>query len=152
MSTHAFKIGNKIRLKKLKKEGIILSFHDDDVLVDVGGWKMKCRPDDLELIPESKWTKKRDELVPKFSPPSLQKGETVAESIDLHGLTVAEALPRVQKLIDRGIVAQLERVSILHGVGTGALLNAIHKYLRSQTVVAKFLLDENNPGVTWVYF
>lgn len=152
MSEKKFKVGDRVHLKKLGKEGLILEFQADGVFVDVGGWKMKCLEKDLSPPNVSKWSKKRDQLVPKYAPPALAKGEKVQETVDLHGLTVSEALPLVQKLIDRAIIAGLERVSILHGVGTGTLLQAIHKYLASQSVVGKFMLDENNPGVTWVYF
>ncbi len=147
-----FKPGDKVRLKRTGKEAVVVSLHGDEILVDAGGWKLKCKEKDIEAALESKWQKKRDSLVPKFSPPKLDDGERASENIDLHGLRVDEALPLVQKLVDRAIIADYERVSILHGVGTGALLQAIHKYLKSQSVVSHFHLDENNPGVTWIYF
>ena len=147
-----FKSGDKVRMKRTGKEGVVVSLHDDGILVDAGGWKIKCKEKDIEAAIDSKWQKKKDAMTPKYSAPKLEEGEHASENIDLHGLKVHEALPIVQKLIDRAIVADYERVSILHGVGTGALLQAIHKYLKSQSVVSHFHLDDNNPGVTWVYF
>lgn len=139
-------------MKRTGKEAVVVSLLKDGLLIDAGGWKLHCKEKDVEAAIDSKWQKKHDRLTPKFSPPKLEEGEKASENIDLHGLKVHEALPLVQKLIDRALIADYERVSVLHGVGTGALLQAIHKYLKTQSVVSHFHLDENNPGVTWIYF
>jgi DNA mismatch repair protein MutS2 len=93
----------------------------------------------------------------KVSPkhhPALKpvKDKRRLESIDLHGLTVVEALSAVEKRVNDAILADLDRLEIVHGVGTGALLKAVHQYLSGLSVVEKFRLDDLNPGVTYVYF
>ena len=52
------------------------------------------------------------------------------DSIDLHGLTVDDARNRVAGYISRAILAGLERVEIIHGIGTGRLKAAVTKDLQ----------------------
>jgi DNA mismatch repair protein MutS2 len=63
----------------------------------------------------------------------LPKGEAQEPPSQLNviGLTVEDALPKVDKFIDQAIVYGLEKVMIVHGIGSGRLRNAIGKYLNS---------------------
>jgi DNA mismatch repair protein MutS2 len=72
--------------------------------------------------------------------------------IDLHGLVVEEALARVVEEIDRSLLRGADRVEVVHGKGSGRIRDALHRQLGSLPVVARFNLDPDNPGVTWVHF
>jgi DNA mismatch repair protein MutS2 len=76
----------------------------------------------------------------------------VAPTIDLHGLTVEEALARVVEAIDTALQRGADRLEVVHGKGSGRIRQALHRQLEKLTVVASFTLDPRNPGVTWVYF
>jgi DNA mismatch repair protein MutS2 len=45
-------------------------------------------------------------------------------------LTVEEALPVVDKFIDQALLHGLEKVQVIHGIGSGRLRTAIGNYLR----------------------
>jgi DNA mismatch repair protein MutS2 len=49
--------------------------------------------------------------------------------LNIIGLTVEDALPKVDKFIDQALVHGLEKVVIIHGMGSGRLRNAVGKYL-----------------------
>ncbi|MDI3316042.1 MAG: endonuclease MutS2 [Bacillota bacterium] len=82
-----------------------------------------------------------------------RKAESVRSEIDLRGLTVDEALERVDKYLDDALLAGLERVRIIHGKGTGALRQAVGEHLRASPWVAELSLappEEGGAGVTVV--
>ena len=74
------------------------------------------------------------------------------DRIDLHGLTVDDALARVVEAIDLALRRDTDRLEIVHGKGSGRIRRALHRCLASMPVVAAFRLDQGNAGVTWVYF
>jgi DNA mismatch repair protein MutS2 len=78
---------------------------------------------------------------------------TVPDEIDLHGLTVDEALLRVEKFLRRSFKARLFRVWIIHGKGTGILRASVKDYLRGHPLVLHCTAADGNrggPGATQV--
>jgi DNA mismatch repair protein MutS2 len=55
----------------------------------------------------------------------LDRIRTVASSLDLRGARVDEALELLDRYLDDASLANLDRVTIVHGVGTGALRDAV---------------------------
>ncbi len=51
------------------------------------------------------------------------------DEIDLHGLTVDEAIPRIEEFLYAAYKARLTRVWIVHGKGTGTLKQEVHTLL-----------------------
>jgi DNA mismatch repair protein MutS2 len=72
--------------------------------------------------------------------------------VDLHGLVVEDALARVVDEIDRSLLRGADRVEVVHGKGSGRVREALHRQLGTLPVVARFHLDPDNPGVTWIHF
>jgi len=72
-------------------------------------------------------------------------------SLDLHGLTVDEARNRVAAYISRALLAGLDQVEIIHGIGTGRLKKAITADLKSISAVRRVAPHPGNPGVLVVY-
>jgi DNA mismatch repair protein MutS2 len=73
-------------------------------------------------------------------------------TVDLHGLTVEDALARVVEAIDAALRRGADRLEVVHGRGSGRIRDALHRHLTTMTVVASFRLDPRNPGVTWISF
>ena len=65
------------------------------------------------------------------------------ERCDLRGLRVEEALERVAAALDRALGAGRARVTFLHGLGSGALRDAVRRHLRECSFVSGF---EPGPG------
>jgi len=70
--------------------------------------------------------------------------------IDLHGLTVDEALARVERGLDTALLADLAEIRIIHGRSGGRIRAAVHRWLRGVGSVRAFRLDPRNAGVTIV--
>lgn len=73
------------------------------------------------------------------------------ERLDLHGLTVNDALLALETQINRAVIAKLTRIEVLHGIGSGKIKQAVHDYLKSCKIVEHYKQHEFNPGVTLVY-
>ena len=85
----------------------------------------------------------------------VSKSATISTEVNLIGMTVDEALPVMEKYLDDAYLAHLPSVRVVHGRGTGALKNAVHKRLRQLKYVKEFRLGqfgEGDSGVTVVTF
>ena len=77
----------------------------------------------------------------------------VPDEIDLHGLTVEEAIPRVDTFLNKAYRARLPRVWVIHGKGTGTLRSEIRSYLSKHPVVSRCStadVHRGGPGCTQV--
>ena len=142
----------KVKVISLGLEGTVIE------QLKTGEYKIVCgsmtltRPaKDLELLPKDKW-KKYSKSASKKNYQADTLEEKPVQTIDLHGMRVLEALAHIETFLDKAMMADCGRVEIIHGVGTGALMQAVHEFLKKQSYVTRFHLDENNTGTTWVYF
>jgi len=77
----------------------------------------------------------------------------VSPEIDIRGMTFDEAMPVLDKYLDDAYLAHLERVTIIHGKGTGALREKVGKFLKGHPRVKSQRLgawNEGGDGVTIV--
>ena len=70
--------------------------------------------------------------------------------LNVIGKTVLDAIPEVEAFLDAAVLANLEEVRIVHGMGTGKLRAGIHEYLRKAKNVAEFRLGRYGEGETGV--
>ena len=76
-----------------------------------------------------------------------------SNQIDLRGKKVEEALLETERLLDIALISGISTIYILHGKGTGALMNAIHKFLSKQTFLLNYKFaneDQGGTGITVV--
>ena len=62
------------------------------------------------------------------------------------GLRVDEGLAELERFIDRAGVNGLSIVTIIHGLGTGALKAAVTEYLKNHPLIAAFRPGEPAEG------
>jgi DNA mismatch repair protein MutS2 len=74
----------------------------------------------------------------------------VSAEVDLHGLTVGDALERVQQALNEALLADFDELRLIHGRGGGRIRAALHRRLRETLSVRSFRLDPRNEGVTIV--
>jgi DNA mismatch repair protein MutS2 len=70
--------------------------------------------------------------------------------LDLRGQTVEEALLEVDRFLDNAVLCGLERMTIIHGKGTGVLRAAVHSHLKGHRQVKGFRLGVYGEGETGV--
>ncbi len=77
----------------------------------------------------------RDRTSPGFYTNSGRWMKRTTDEIDLHRLTVEEAVPLVDKFLHESFKTGLYRVWIIHGKGTGALRSAVRHHLAKHPLV-----------------
>jgi DNA mismatch repair protein MutS2 len=65
----------------------------------------------------------------------LERARTVASSLDLRGAKVVEALEVLDRYLDDASLAGLDQATIIHGLGTGALRDAVRDYASGHPLV-----------------
>ena len=74
------------------------------------------------------------------------RAATASTRLNIIGMTVAEAIPVVDKFLSDAIVAHISRVTIVHGMGTFALRNGIREHLKHLRIVKDFQEAGENEG------
>ena len=153
ISKEQIKPGLTVFVSNLNSNGVILSniSKNNTVQVQVGAMKMNV---DIKLLQEEKSSSKQKNLSYVSTNKSISKSQSVSSELNILGLTVDEAIPIIDKYLDDCFIAKLSPVRIVHGKGTGALRNGVHKFLRSNKLVDSFRLGsfgEGEMGVTIVY-
>jgi DNA mismatch repair protein MutS2 len=147
-------IGADVVIRTLgNKRGVVLEAgRGGQYRLRVEGVTVWCREADLAAAPAGK-QKKHGAAKRRETHGTVPSEETAPPGrVDLHGLSVEEAIARVIDEIDRALLRGANRVEVVHGKGSGRIRDALHRHLAALPVVAAFDLDRRNPGVTWVYF
>jgi DNA mismatch repair protein MutS2 len=113
------------------------------VSVQVGDAKLEL-PADRIAAASREATKRPQSRVAVQTVPREAAGGT--SRCDLRGLRVDEALDRVASALDDAATSGIQRLVIVHGLGTGALRKAIHHYLRDSPYVTRFEAADPREG------
>ncbi len=148
----ALRGGDRVFVKALGAVGEVLSVHEKkkEAEVLVGSIRLNVKEKDLRAVSGSPRGRpvERVRIVHKTEPILAVKTE-----INLLGMTVPEAIREVDAFIDRAVLAGLEEVKIIHGIGTGKLKEGIRRHLREMPNVQEFrtgAYGEGEAGVTIV--
>lgn len=68
----------------------------------------------------------------------LSRANHAPTRLNIIGMTVAEAIPVVEKFISDALVAHMSQVTIVHGMGTFALRNGVREHLKHMKDVKSF--------------
>ena len=143
-STDQLKIGDRVRIESLRSEGFVSKIEAEDrveVMTEKG--KVKASLSDIAKISGEKEGK---ETPPKTAWTTEGVHQAPLTSLNVIGLTVEDALPVVDRFIDQALLHGLEKVQIIHGVGSGRLRDGISKFLRHHQGVKTFGLAEGIKG------
>jgi DNA mismatch repair protein MutS2 len=145
LTVSGYREGEIVHVKPLRKDGTVCEvLGGKRYRVAVGSMVLACSADDL-TTPNGRPAERTSAPVnlPKVSPPP--------ESIDLHGLTVDEAIRKLSAWLDRATLAGLSHVKVIHGLGSGRVQRAVHEQLAAMPTIRHFKINEWNPGETDVY-
>jgi DNA mismatch repair protein MutS2 len=85
----------------------------------------------------------------------LERARTVATSLDLRGARVGEALDVLDRYLDDASLAGLPQATIIHGLGTGAIRDAVRDHASAHPLVKSWRAGgqgEGGDGATIVSF
>jgi DNA mismatch repair protein MutS2 len=143
-------VGERVRIEGLRSTGILTHLEKPLNRAEVVTDKAKVKAPLSEIVPVTEKEEKEEVLVQRGRPlgrPFL-KGDVEEPSSQLNviGLTVEDALPKVDKFLDQALLHGLEKVHIIHGVGSGRLRSAIGQYLAEHRGVKSFSPGEALKG------
>ena len=148
-----FKIGDTVYIISMDSTGTVLSLPNSkkEIAVQVGILHMNLPITDCEITEAPSEEKPKGTKNKKHM--NLERALSIKSEINVIGLTVDEAVSRIDKYLDDALLSNLNQVRIIHGKGTGALRKGIHDYLKRQKHVATYRngeFGEGDMGVTIV--
>jgi DNA mismatch repair protein MutS2 len=125
------------------------------LLVDVHGRALLLRDVDVEAVKSRlKPAPTRKDAAQQSQAARSQQwhaARTLAvRELDLHGLTVEEALARVEQALNDALLADHSELRVIHGRSGGRIRSALHRLLKEIAAVKGFRVDPRNEGVTIV--
>jgi DNA mismatch repair protein MutS2 len=145
----SFDLGDRVQVASLAEVGRLVTLEADRAVVELGGVRMTVSPAVLRIAPEEPEKGVRSGRKGEWRAPSL----TVSSEVDLRGLRVDEIEPALVPALDAAIQADLPRLRVIHGKGTGALRERVRQLLAGDARVPSFRLGtyrEGGIGVTVV--
>ena len=76
----------------------------------------------------------------------LERARSVASSLDLRGARVDEALEALDRYLDDAGLAGLDKVLIIHGMGTGAVRDAVRAAANAHPLVKSMRPGQRGEG------
>lgn len=133
-------VGDEVKVLSYGQRGTLLEkVSNTEWVVQMGILKMKISDSDLEYIKPEKEPVLRTAGV-------KNRNSHVKLELDLRGERYEDAIVRTEKYIDDALLSNYGRVSIIHGVGTGALRQGIQSYLKKHKRVKSFRFGEAGEG------
>ena len=152
----ALKLGEKVLLPSLKKEGLITSIGEEDVEVQIGSLRLRARLNEIQRKGQDDSTAdaKADTPQPERGPArSVGLAPSPGMEIDLRGQRAEEAIDLLEDYLDKAFLAGMPFVRIIHGKGTGKLRSEVRRTLHGHPHILSFdegQEKEGGAGVTVV--
>ena len=150
-----FKVGTHVRVLSMNLIGTVTAppSPKGEITVQMGSLSTKTKINNLEILVGYK-DPEEAKKAPKGAGGSgrikMSKAASISHEINLLGLTVDEAVAKLDKYLDDAYISRIPQVRIVHGKGTGALRNGVTAYLRGVPYIKSFRLGEIGEGDTGV--
>jgi DNA mismatch repair protein MutS2 len=147
---HDWRLGERARSRTGGWEGRISALErgGERATLEAGGMRVTVDVSDLEVAAPvsagrgtggSDWDSGTSSL-------GIDRARSVASSLDLRGARVEEALEALGRYLDDASLAGLDKVLIIHGMGTGALRDAVRAEAGSHPLVKSVRAGERGEG------
>jgi DNA mismatch repair protein MutS2 len=168
IAPHTWSLGERARSRSGGWEGRIAAIEKGGsrATLEAGGMRVSVSVDDLEPavgnasagaaggLPDlaagqagvGRGSPPRPDAGSGISSLMLARARTVPSSLDLRGARVDEALDAFGRYLDDASLAGLEQVLIIHGLGTGALRDAVRAEAATHPMVKGFRAGERGEG------
>jgi DNA mismatch repair protein MutS2 len=148
-----WRLGERARSRSGGWEGRIAALERGGrrATLEAGGMRVTVDVDDLVLavggdVPPGRATSGTASPNTNESALRLERARHVASSLDLRGARVDEALDALTRYLDDAGLAGLNKVLIIHGMGTGALRDAVRTEAAGHPLVRSLRPGERGEG------
>lgn len=152
-----YKEGDTVYVLSLNLKGKVASIPNPkgDLSVLIGSMRTQVNIKDIEPAEADEMEESKKKNNTGSGKIGASKAMTIKPELNLIGKRVDEALPELDKYLDDAYLSHLNKVTIIHGRGTGALRDAVHSHLKKTKYVSSFRVGEfgeGDRGVTIVEF
>jgi DNA mismatch repair protein MutS2 len=136
-------VGDAVRIQGFSEPGVVLEIQGKTATVQMGSLKLKMQVKDLERVGRGGSGTRSGGQSARVG---REKARQMNTECDLRGLTQADALAVLDKVLDDASLADVPWVRIIHGKGTGTLRRAVADALRRDRRVVRYRLGERGEG------
>ncbi len=148
------RLGDKVRVRTLKMEGVVSALGEMDAEVQLGNLRVRARLDDLErpgIFAEETPAPPPVNAAAREKPAAMAGGASAMRAspgmeLDLRGMRAEDALEALDRYLENAYLAGLPFVRIIHGKGTGRLRQVIRDALRQSQHVKSYESGMDNEG------
>jgi DNA mismatch repair protein MutS2 len=137
-------VGTRVRVKTLGIAGEVLALHGSaEAEVAIAGKRLRVARTELVALQgaRSSWPNPGGAVALADLPARSAPAE-----INLVGLTVEEALPKLDKLLDDAFISDRREIRVIHGFGEGKLRRAVAQMLEGHPHVSSWRMGQANEG------
>ncbi|MDQ3800595.1 MAG: Smr/MutS family protein, partial [Acidobacteriota bacterium] len=150
--------GMRVLLKTFGSIGTIEKIDGETAEVLVGSMRLREKVSNLQALADDgggsgriAGEKKKEgklEKLQKQSSETLLRLDTENMNAELNiiGKTTAEVDDLIDPFLDDAYLNGFQRVRVIHGIGTGALKSAVHRYLKGHPHVSRYTLAPREQG------
>jgi DNA mismatch repair protein MutS2 len=135
-------VGERVLVTTLGAEGIVRDASGKTIEVEIRGKRMR--------VPQSALRRAAAGAAPRGQARDERRATThapvAATEIVLIGVTVDDALDRLEKFLDTALLGDERRLRVVHGHGTGKLRDAVRAFFRQHPLVARVAPAPDNEG------
>jgi DNA mismatch repair protein MutS2 len=150
----AIRLGSKVRVHSLDKEGVVRSLGEEKAEVQIGMLRVRAKLSELVLVGSGESETAGLEAATKVQRPTHRQAQGRHSSphpspgveLDLRGQRADDALDMLQNYLERAYLARLPWVRIIHGKGTGKLRKVVREALQRYPQVTSFEAGKHNEG------
>jgi DNA mismatch repair protein MutS2 len=151
------RLGDKVRVRSIKMDGVITAMSDSDYEVQVGNLRVRARSNDIQRAGEpepaaveesAKTTLARANAPAKGTKPAAAATyyPSPGMELDVRGQRVEDALEALDRYLESAFLAGLPFVRIIHGKGTGRLRQVIRDWLSESSHVKSWESGADKEG------
>ncbi len=136
-----FEVGKYVRMRAGETSGKILSLKNNVARVQMGFMKLDVLL--VDLVPAKEPIEINRELSIKTK---MVNNEQVHTKLDVRGYTAVDTEKMVEELVDKALINNISKLTIVHGKGSGVLRKIVHKKLKEYKDVKKVYHPEEEFG------
>lgn len=140
-------VGDYVNIRSMGSNGQVIGISADGDMVEVVIGNMKTKVNRL-FVEKARNTPTPNNPISAMSRDRVDIEPLEGPELNIMGMRVDDAMKEVDRFIDKAIVEGIQKVRILHGIGTGRLMNAVKEHLTKAAYIKEIRMDARNKGVT----